>query len=80
MGAITDAIRWATGQREHVQTFEVKIAEEDSPIDIFSEQLKIVEDADLDSLNVDLNYNTRRALLMRAFNDYIPILRRLYGG
>lgn len=76
--AIGRAIRWATGNREHVEKFQVKISEETDPIDIFSEQLKSVELLDLDNENVERNFRTRREFLARSFNDHLAILRRLY--
>ena len=77
--AIARTIRWATGNRDHVEKFQVKINEEPEAIDIFSEQMKVVEVLDLDSENVERNYATRRDFLARSFNDHLPILRRLYG-
>lgn len=76
--AIGRAIRWATGNRDHVEKFLVKISEEPDAIDIFSEQLKAVEVLDLDNENVERNYATRREFLARSFRDHMPILRRLY--
>jgi hypothetical protein len=77
--AIAQTIRWATGNREHVQKLQVKINEEPDAIDIFSEQLKAVEVLKLDNDNVENNYKTRRDFLARSFSDHLPILRRLYG-
>ncbi|QYX56812.1 hypothetical protein K1T73_17565 [Roseovarius sp. SCSIO 43702] len=78
--AIARTIRWATGNRDHVEKLQVKINEEPDAIDIFSEQMKVVDVLDLDSHNVDRNYATRRAFLAQSFNDHLPILRRLYGA
>lgn len=77
--AIARTIRWATGNRDHVEKLQVKINEEPDAIDIFSEQLKVVDVLDLDSENVERNYAARRAFLAQSFNDHLAILRRLYG-
>lgn len=77
--AITRTIRWATGNRDHVEKLQVKINEEPEAIDIFSEQLKVVEVLWLDNRNVERNYAARRDFLARNFNDHLAILRRLYG-
>jgi hypothetical protein len=78
--AIGRAIRWASGNRDHVEKFQVKISEEPEAIDIFAEQLKGSEVLDLDNQNVGLNFATRRDFLMRTFRQNMPILERLYGG
>ncbi|PWE29997.1 hypothetical protein DDZ14_16280 [Maritimibacter sp. 55A14] len=79
-GSLNRAIRWATGNRDHVEKFAVKISEEESPIDVFSEQIKVVQDLPgIQNLDVDANYEARRDLLRRAFDDYLPIIERLYG-
>lgn len=80
MASIGRYIRWATGNRNHVEKYEVKISEEHEPIDVFSEQLKVVETMNLENLDVDANYDARRGLLRRAFNTYMPVIQRLYGN
>lgn len=76
--AITRAVPWATENRSHVEKFEVKISEEDDPIDVFAEQLKIVKTLNLENMNVDAKYEARRSLLRTAFNDYLPVIQRTY--
>jgi hypothetical protein len=78
LAAINSAVRWATGNRDHVEKFKVKISEEEEPIDIFAEQLKVTENLRLDNLDVDENYRARRDLFSRAFNDYMPLIQRTY--
>ena len=78
MNAINRAVRWATGNRDHVEKFKVKIAEEEEPIDVFAEQLKVTETLDLENLDVEENYNARRNLFARAFNAYMPLIERNY--
>ncbi|WP_375227485.1 hypothetical protein [Roseobacter sp. S98] len=79
MGAIRRSIEWATGNRDHVVSYRVKISEEPEPIDIFTEQIKISEDAPgISNLDVDVNYDTRRRILREAFNTYLPVIRRTY--
>ncbi|MEC7792453.1 MAG: DUF6731 family protein [Pseudomonadota bacterium] len=78
--AIARTIRWATGNRDHVEKLQIKINEEPDAIDIFSEQLKVVRTLDLDNQNVERNYAARRAFLAQSFDDHLPLLRRLYGA
>lgn len=77
---ITSAARWAIGNQDHVEKFKVKIAEEDEPIDVFAEQLKVTEQIDLENLDVKANYTARRDLFARAFNAYMPLIERNYMG
>ncbi len=79
MNAIGRAIQWASGNRDHVEKFQVKISEEPDAIDIFSEQLKGTATLDLDSENVAVNYAARRQFLAQTFNDHLPIIQRIYG-
>ena len=76
--AIRDGIRWASGNRDHVEKYAVKINEEPEPIDIFSEQMKITRDMNLDNLDVDANYEARRRFFRRSFDDYLPVIERLF--
>lgn len=78
VASVQRAIRWATGNRGHVEKFKVKISEEEEPIDIFAEQLKVVETLDLENLDVDANYTARRNLLARAFAAHLPLIERAY--
>ena len=78
--AINRAVRWATGNRDHVEKFKVKISEEEEPIDVFAEQLKVTETLNLENLDVEANYVARRDLLARAFNAYMPLIQRNYMG
>lgn len=80
MSAIGDLIRWAGGNRDHVQKVEIKISEEPEPIDVFSEQMKTSGVLNLENLDVDANYSARRSLLRTAFQDHLPAIRRLYGA
>lgn len=79
MAAINRTIRWATGNRDHVETLKVKISEESEPIDVFSEQLKGSATLDLDNNDVERNYAVRRSFLESTFNDHMAIIRRQYG-
>lgn len=79
MKAINRTIRWATGNRGHVETLKVKISEEDEPIDVFSEQLKGSATLDLDNEDVERNYAVRRQFLRNTFDDHLAILRREFG-
>jgi len=78
LSAINRAVRWATGNRDHVEKFKVKISEEEEPIDVFAEQLKVTETLTLENLDVERNYNARRDLLARGFNAYMPLIQRNY--
>ncbi len=78
-GPVNRLISWATGNRDHVERLTVKISEEDEPIDVFSEQIKVKEDVPgIDNLNVDANYEARRAVLREAFDTYLPVIQRVY--
>lgn len=78
-GPLNKLIRWASGNRDHVERVAVKISEEDEAIDVFSEQIKVKEDVPgIDNLNVDANFEARRAILKRAFDTYLPVIQRLY--
>lgn len=72
-------IDWAVGNRGNVEHLSIKILEESDPIDIFSEQIRIQEDLELDSMNVDEHYIVRRDFLRRGFRDYLPIIERIYA-
>lgn len=78
MNMIDRAIKWASGNRNHVESMKVKVMEEPDSIDVFTEQLKVVKDLQLDSDDVQLNYETRRAFLAASFDDYMPVLERIY--
>jgi len=80
MGALGELIRWAGGNRDHVEKVEIKIAEEPEPIDVFSEQMKTSSVLNLENLDVDANYEARRSLLRSAFQEHLPAIRRLYGS
>lgn len=77
--AIGNLVRWAIGNRDHVEKVQVKISEETDPIDIFSEQLKSAEILDLDNENVGRNYAARQDFLSRSFEEHAPTLMRLFG-
>lgn len=76
--AIRRAIRWASGNRDHVEKFQVKISEEEEPIDVFSEQLKVKESLNLENLDVDANYAARHDLLARSFTASMAFINRHY--
>lgn len=77
---IMRTIGWATSNRNHVERLEVKILEEAEPIDVFSEQIRVEETLNLDSIDVDQNYRTRDAFLTRGFEQLMPEITRMYGG
>lgn len=77
-GALGRAIQWATGNRDHVEKFQVKINEEPDAIDIFSEQLKSVAVLKLDNDDVERNYAERRDFLSRSFRSHMPVIQNLY--
>ncbi|MCP3878346.1 MAG: hypothetical protein GY701_08130 [Sulfitobacter sp.] len=80
MAAIKETIRWATSNRDHVETLKVKISEEGEFIDVFSEQLKGSATLKLDNNDVEQNYATRRDFLANTFTDHMAIIRREYGN
>ena len=75
---IIQAIKWAAGNRDHVEKFEVKISEEEDPINIFAEQMKASARMDLENLDVDANYEVRRQYFRRTFDANLPDILRLY--
>jgi hypothetical protein len=76
---IENTIKWAMGNRSHVEKLSVKIAEEPDAIDIFSEQLKESATLDLHNSDVVQNYAARRQFLADSFNRNLLTLRKIYG-
>lgn len=76
---IMRAFRWARDEVGYVERFSVKISEEPEPIDLFAEQMKIDQVLDLDSVNVERNYDVRSAFLSDGFRANLPAIRHVYG-
>ncbi|WP_421851479.1 DUF6731 family protein [Oricola sp.] len=79
LGNLNELVRWATNRRGNVEHLSVKILEEAEPIDIFSEQIKVMDELELDNRDVERHYATRRDYLRQAFRDYRPVIERIYG-
>lgn len=73
------AVNWGAAHRGHVEKISVKLEEDDYPINVFSEQMKVENTLDLDSRDVERNYNERAAFLHSGFRTNLQEVLRLYG-
>jgi hypothetical protein len=77
--AVRRLVDWSAANRNHVEKLRIKILEEEDPIDILSEQIKVEKTLDLPP-RIDENYEIRRTFLRQSFQEHYRLIERLYGN